>query len=65
MDCKEKNIQQCSCSYPCSKKGACCECIAYHKKNKQLPACYFPEFAEKTYNRSIDYYIKLYKEGKI
>lgn len=24
----EKNIKNCNCSYPCNKKGFCCECIA-------------------------------------
>ncbi|HPM02173.1 MAG: hypothetical protein KA886_04110 [Candidatus Cloacimonetes bacterium] len=63
MDCQ--NNQLCNCTYPCSKNAKCCECIAYHRKNKELPACYFPKEAEKTYNRSIDYYIKLIKEGKV
>jgi len=31
----------------------------------ELPACYFPNDAEKTYNRSIDYFIELYQQGRI
>ena len=37
---KKKNLSICNCDYnPCPRKGICCECVAYHKKNKQLPAC--------------------------
>ncbi|HUU27772.1 MAG TPA: DUF6485 family protein [archaeon] len=49
----------CNCSYePCSRKGRCCECIAYHKRMGELPACYFTNEQERTYNRSISYFIK-------
>jgi len=63
MECKQnKNLNQCNCSYPCNKKGICCECLHYHRKMGQLPACYFPADAEKTYDRSIEYFIELYKK---
>jgi hypothetical protein len=44
MECKkEKNLERCNCSYePCSRKGVCCECIQYHARMRQLPACVFP-----------------------
>lgn len=59
---KEKNLQHCNCTYePCSRKGICCECIAYHRDMKQLPACYFPPEAEKTYDRSIARFLKISK----
>jgi hypothetical protein len=60
MDCKkEVNLGRCNCSYePCSRKGICCDCIAYHKSNGELPACYFNDADEKTYNRSIEFFIK-------
>ena len=58
MKCPEKNLTQCNCTYPCDRKGICCDCIAYHRKAKQLPACYFSESAEKTYDRSIENYVK-------
>ena len=52
MDC-DKNLAHCSCSYEhCDKKGKCCECLKYHLSNNELPACCFPEDAEKTYDRS-------------
>jgi hypothetical protein len=58
MECqKSKNMQNCNCTYPCSKKGICCECIAYHRKRGELPACYFSVNIEKTYDRSISNYL--------
>jgi hypothetical protein len=67
MDCKkEKNLKKCNCTANgCNNKGICCDCITYHRKARQLPACYFPDEAEKTYNRSVEYFFELYKEGKI
>ncbi|MBU4294179.1 MAG: hypothetical protein KJ770_09045 [Actinobacteria bacterium] len=60
MDCrKEINLARCNCTYdPCSRKGSCCECIQYHKASGELPACYFSDKDERTYNRSIDFFIK-------
>ena len=60
MECnKETNLNHCNCTYePCSRKGICCDCIAYHKKMGELPACYFTAEQEKTYNRSISYFIR-------
>ncbi|HPY95703.1 MAG TPA: DUF6485 family protein [Candidatus Cloacimonadota bacterium] len=63
MDCN--NVQPCNCTYPCPRHGKCCECVASHRVNGELPACYFPAEAEKTYNRSIEYYMQLKKEGKL
>jgi hypothetical protein len=64
MECqKEQNKKQyCNCTYSCGKKGACCDCLHYHRQMGQLPACYFPEDVEKTYDRSIDRFIKLYQQ---
>ena len=65
IECKkEKNARDCNCSYPCSTKGICCDCISKHRRNNELPACYFPDANEKTYNRSIDYFISIYKNKK-
>ena len=50
-DCSNK--RDCACTYPgCPRHGKCCECLAYHLSNKQLPACCFPPEVEKTYDRS-------------
>lgn len=68
MECKkEKNLKACNCTYePCSRKGVCCDCLPYHLKNNEFPACFFPDEAEKTYDRSIENFIKIYqKRGKI
>jgi hypothetical protein len=59
---KKENLLNCNCSYePCERKGICCECIAYHRQKKQLPACFFPEDIEKTYDRSIKRFLSIYK----
>jgi len=63
MECKiEENLAQCPCTYePCSKKGKCCECIRYHWRMGELPGCLFPPEAERTYDRSIAHFIRIYK----
>ncbi len=65
-ECKvEKNKADCNCSYePCSRKGVCCECIAYHRRSGELPACYFPKDVERTYDRSIAKFIETYRSKK-
>ena len=61
MECKKaENLDICNCSYePCSRKGMCCECISYHLRIRQLPACCFPDDAERTYDRSFEHFAKL------
>ena len=55
----EKNLAQCACTYSaCDKKGICCECLHYHRKRGELPACYFTPEVERTYDRSIARFIK-------
>jgi hypothetical protein len=57
MECKQSsNLQKCNCSYePCSRKGICCDCISYHLRMRELPACCFPDDAERTFNIWIGY----------
>jgi hypothetical protein len=63
MECKSSdNKKNCNCSYPCSKKGLCCECIIYHRRMNQIPACYFSNENEKSYDRSIENFITSYKD---
>jgi hypothetical protein len=64
MECrKESNLKKCNCTYdPCSRKGICCQCIAYHKDFGELPACYFDNKEEKSYDRSIKNFIRLYSK---
>lgn len=62
MECSvELNKDNCNCSYePCSRKGKCCECLRYHWKMGELPACVFPDHVERTYDRSIEKFIQVY-----
>jgi len=67
MEChKEKNMEHCNCSYePCVRKGRCCDCLAYHRRSRELPACYFPEQAERTYDRSFEHFVRLVTAGRV
>lgn len=63
VDCpnEKKNNQRCNCTYPgCSKHGLCCECIQYHLRLKELPACCFPPEVERTYDRSFKRFCQIY-----
>ncbi len=63
MECKkESNTKYCNCTYSCNKHGVCCDCLAYHRKRGELPACYFPNDIEKGYDRSIDNFINIVKD---
>ncbi|MHC1704765.1 MAG: DUF6485 family protein [Tenuifilaceae bacterium] len=60
MECKkESNSKYCNCTYSCSKHGVCCDCLAYHRRSGELPACYFPYDIEKGYDRSIENFIRI------
>ncbi|QRN84514.1 cytosolic protein (plasmid) [Chloroflexota bacterium] len=67
MECnKDRNLTHCNCSYtPCSRKGICCECIQYHLRMRELPACAFPNDAEATYDRSFELFAELVQAGKV
>lgn len=57
----EKNKSRCNCTYePCSRKGTCCECLFYHLRMKELPACFFTVEAEASCDRSFEKFISLY-----
>lgn len=61
MNCPNtaKNEKQCNCTYPgCPRHGVCCECLAYHRAMNQLPACYFTREEEKTWDRSVEYFVR-------
>ena len=66
MECnKEQNMKNCNCTYePCSKKGVCCECVQYHMKIGEMPACFFPDDIEKGYDRSVSNFVKVWQERK-
>ena len=68
MECPnfEFNLKNCPCTYPgCSKKGICCQCLSYHLKNRELPACCFPPDVEKNFDRSFEKFVECVQEGKI
>ncbi|MCX5653475.1 MAG: DUF6485 family protein [Planctomycetota bacterium] len=61
---QKKNVVDCTCTYmSCERRGVCCECVAYHRASDQLPGCFFPPEAEKTYDRSVRHYVKV-MQGK-
>jgi len=58
----ETNKARCNCTYePCPRKGICCECIRYHQRMNELPACFFPDDIERTYDRSIRRFVSIHK----
>lgn len=60
MGCKKnENLKGCTCSAACTNRGICCECVRHHRENGQIPGCFFPADAEKTHNRSIEYFIEV------
>jgi hypothetical protein len=63
---KDRNRRACNCSYePCTRKGTCCDCLSYHRQNRELPACFFPAAAERTYDRSFEHFARLIAAGKV
>ncbi|MBU1121539.1 MAG: DUF6485 family protein [Candidatus Omnitrophota bacterium] len=57
-----RNSKNCTCSYTsCSKRGLCCECVQYHLLKNEIPGCFFLPDAEKTYDRSIEHFIRIKK----
>ena len=66
MDCnKIRNLNACNCTYePCPRKGICCDCLNYHLKQQELPACCFSQDAERTYDRSFEHFARLVHENR-
>jgi hypothetical protein len=65
MECLQaQNKENCNCSYPCEKQGLCCKCISYHRNRGELPACYFSEEDERTYDRTIENFIRINQEKR-
>lgn len=65
MECNvEANLEHCTCTYSgCPRQGKCCECLRYHWSMGQLPGCLFPPDAERTYDRSLKNFIRIYSDG--
>ena len=58
MACEHNTSIKCNCTYSCSRHGKCCECVAYHRRSGEFPACFFSDSAEKTYDRSLNALIR-------
>lgn len=59
----QRTMKWCNCTYePCDKKGKCCECLRSHLKAGEFPACVFPNDVEKTFDRSIERFMKTYQQ---
>jgi hypothetical protein len=58
MSCEHNKAMQCPCTYNCDKRGKCCECVAYHSRNGEFPACFFSKEAERTYDRGFGALVK-------
>jgi len=54
MNCPHNTSINCTCTYPCSRHAKCCECIAYHLRSDEFPACFFSKEAERKYDRSFE-----------
>jgi hypothetical protein len=67
MDCKkDTNLRRCACTYePCSRKGACCDCLRNHLAARELPACCFPADVERTFDRSFERFAHLVQSGGV
>lgn len=67
IECKkETNLDRCNCTYePCSRKGTCCDCLQYHLRIRELPACCFNSSAERTYDRSFEHFARLVTEKRL
>ena len=58
MSCENNKAMKCPCTYSCGKHGKCCECLAYHQRDGEFPACFFSKEAEASYDRSLSKLIK-------
>jgi len=54
MSCPTNKAIHCPCTYPCNNHGKCCECIVYHQRMGEFPACFFSKAAEAEYDRSFE-----------
>jgi hypothetical protein len=62
---KEKNAKVCNCTYGgCPQDGICCECVAYHNRNGEFPACFFSKAGERTYDRSFENLVRDREKNK-
>ena len=58
MSCQHNSSIQCNCTYSCSRHAKCCDCIEYHRRNKEFPACFFSTKMEATFDRTLSALIR-------
>ena len=58
----QANLDKCTCTFDCGKKGNCCVCLHSHLASQQLPGCCFPPDAESTGDRSFRKFIEVWKD---
>jgi hypothetical protein len=60
MECiSSKTIEHCTCTYTtCDKRGNCCKCVLYHRDKGQIPGCFFTAEGERSYDRSLENFLK-------
>jgi len=56
MECtQEANLKGCTCTYAsCSLRGKCCACVARHRRNREIPGCFFSTEGEALWDRSVE-----------
>ena len=53
MSCT-RTAKDCKCTYSsCSRRGNCCQCVAFHRELGEATGCMFTTAGEKTYDRSL------------
>lgn len=55
---QKNNQASCTCTYNCPRRGMCCECVLYHRSKAQIPGCFFTAEAERSYDRSVENFVK-------
>lgn len=59
MPACDRTGDNCRCTYQgCSRRGNCCQCVAYHRDRNEAPACFFSNAGERTYNRSLQHLLQ-------
>ncbi|MFA6924059.1 MAG: DUF6485 family protein [Bacteroidales bacterium] len=62
---QQKNMTNCNCTHePCSRKGNCCDCLHFHRRAGELPACFFHDEIERNLDRSVETFISAWQQGK-
>lgn len=64
MECKkDENKIGCTCTaMSCSNRGVCCDCVSYHREKGEIPGCFFPPAAERSWDRSIANFIRVHSK---